>query len=197
MPIGAVTAIATALDATLDITLRWRGEGMDRLLDAVHAAIQNEVAGLLKSLGWLVQVEVSFNHYGDRGRVDVLAFHAGLGLLLVVEVKSAFGDLQGTLGRLDVKTRVGPLLARQAGWAPARAVIPAVVVLESRTARRVVAGHPALFAKFTCRGRAARLWIRNPSTPAPTGLMWVAHRPNAHDMRVRSTPRVRKGQNGG
>jgi hypothetical protein len=37
---------------------------------------------------WQVVVEYTFNHYGDRGSVDVVAWHAGAGALLLVEVKS-------------------------------------------------------------------------------------------------------------
>ena len=120
LPIGAVVSIAAALDATLDITLRWGGEGLDRLLDSAHAAIQNHIASMLRAQAWAVDVEVSFNHYGDRGRVDLLAFHAASGFLVVAEMKSAIGDVQETLGRLDTKTRIGPLLARQAGRSPMR-----------------------------------------------------------------------------
>lgn len=42
---------------------------------------------------------MSFNHYGDRGRYDILAFHPPTGILLVVEVKTGIGDVQATLGR--------------------------------------------------------------------------------------------------
>ena len=62
MPIGAIEAIASALDATVDLTLRWRGEGLDRLLDSAHAAVQDQVASMFRKAGWTVDVEVSFNH---------------------------------------------------------------------------------------------------------------------------------------
>ena len=74
---------------------------MDRLIDAGHALLQEKAAALVASNGWLVRSEVSFNHFGDRGRVDVLAFHPSARTLIVVEVKTAIGDLQETLGRIE------------------------------------------------------------------------------------------------
>ena len=60
--------------------------------------------------------EVSFSVGGERGSVDVLAWHPGAGIALVVEVKSVVPDLQATLHGLDRKARIGPTLARDRGW---------------------------------------------------------------------------------
>jgi len=42
----------------------------------------------LRGHGWLVAAEASFNRYGERGSIDVLAFHPADRVVLVVEVKS-------------------------------------------------------------------------------------------------------------
>lgn len=105
--LGSLETVAEALGATLALVLRWEGAELDRLADAAHARLQEQVAGALERLGWLVRIETSFNRYGDRGRVDVLAHHPVARTLLVIEVKSAIGDLQETLGRLDVKVGLG------------------------------------------------------------------------------------------
>ncbi len=146
---------------------------------------------MLRRFGWQTGVEVSFNHYGDRGRVDVLAFHPALAVLLVVEVKSAIGNTQDTVGRLDVKARLGGVLADGAGWPVPTTVVPALGVGDSRTARRIVAEHDAVFARYASRGRQARAWLRRPSRPAPTGLLWFANLPNAHGTGVTRRGRVR------
>ena len=189
MTIARVDKIATALGASVSVQVRWQGEQLDRLVDAAHAALQQAVAELLIGLGWLVRVEISFNHYGDRGRVDVLAFHQPLRILLVTEVKSGLGDMQDTLGRLDVKARLGGVLAREAGWAEVTAVVPALVIGDTRTARNLVAAHAALFARFDVRGRAALAWVRRPVEPSPTGLLWFATR---QDSRQVTNTRVRR-----
>jgi transcriptional regulator with XRE-family HTH domain len=179
IPLGSIERMAEALGASVSLTVRWNGEQLDRLIDARHAAIQEATASLLALLGWEVRPEVSFNHFGDRGRIDLLAYNRPLRLLLVVEVKSGIGDLQDTLGRLDVKMRVARHVARDLGWQDALTSVPAMVIGESRRSRHVVAEHAALFAGFTIRGRAALAWVRQPVLPAPTGLLWFAERADA------------------
>ena len=190
--LGSVDHIAAALGGSVHLQLRWQGEQLDRLIDAAHAAIQQAVARFLTSLGWTVRVEVSFNHYGDRGRVDVLAFHPTLRILLVVEIKSALGDLQETVGRLDVKVRVGPVIARDLGWDGVVAVVPALVIGDSRLARRTVKSHAAFFERYRLRGRAAVAWIRRPVAPMPSGLLWFANGPDSRQATIRRGKRASK-----
>lgn len=180
MTLDSIDRIARALGGTVQLTIRWQGEQLDRLMDAAHAALQQAVAEVLAGLGWEVRVEVSFNHFGDRGRIDLVAYHAGLRILLIVEIKSALGDLQETLGRLDVKARLGRHVAKDLGWTDVTAVIPTLVIGDARLARRTVAGHEALFARYGSRGRSALAWLRNPAQPMPTGLLWFANRPDSH-----------------
>jgi transcriptional regulator with XRE-family HTH domain len=180
MTIARVDQIATGLGASVAVQVRWRGEELDRLVDAAHAALQQAAAELLMGLGWLVRVEVSFNHYGDRGRADILAFHPLLRTLLVIEIKSGLGDMQDTLGRIDVKVRLGGTLGREVGWADIAAVVPGLVIGDSRMARNIVAAHEALFARFDVRGRTALAWVRRPREPWPTGLLWFANRRDSH-----------------
>ena len=57
-------------------------------------------------------VEYTFNHYGERGSVDVVAYHAGHRALLIVEVKTRLTDLQAFLASFGRKLRVVPALVR-------------------------------------------------------------------------------------
>jgi transcriptional regulator with XRE-family HTH domain len=187
--LGRIEAIADALGASLDLTIRWEGERLDRLLDRVHAATQEAAAASLRTRGWQTAVEVSFNHYGDRGRVDVLAYHPPTACMLVGEVKSGIGDVQDTLGRIDVKVRLARSLAENAGWSTVRGVVPALILTESRTSRRVIAAHPTLFARFSVTGRSAHAWLRHPTLPPPTGLLWFVSLPDAHGVRTKRPQR--------
>ena len=191
MPLGTIERVAEALGATVDLTIRWQGEQLDRLLDAAHASIEEQAAAFLSSSGWSVRPEVSFNHYGDRGRVDLLAFSPGTGIVLVIEVKSSIGDLQDALGRLDVKVRRGRSLADASGWTGARAIVPAFVFADTRTVRRTIALHAAIFARFTLRGRSAQAWVRRPFLPAPSGLLWFVNVPDSHGVSVTRGRRMR------
>lgn len=189
MTLGSIESMVTALGASVSLTLRWQGEQLDRLMDASHATLQAQAAEMLTTLGWIVRVEASFNHYGDRGRVDIAALHPTHRILLVTEVKSGIGDLQDTLGRLDVKVRVGREIAREQGWSDIRVVVPALVIGDSRAARRTVAGHAALFARFDRRGRAALAWLRRPGVGDASGLLWYANRPDSHQVTNRRARR--------
>lgn len=159
---------ATALGGHLALDLRVEGERP--LTDARHAHIQNWLVALLRQSGWIVEAEASFNHYGDRGRIDVLAYHPGAQVLLVVEIKTRIDDAQDLLGRLNIKERVAPTIARERGWQP-RTVVPALFAAESTTARRRIAGHAALFEALSLRGRGAVSWVRQPAAPAPGGML--------------------------
>jgi transcriptional regulator with XRE-family HTH domain len=191
--VGALERVAVALEGRLDVVVRWEGADLDRLVDASHAGLVESVARLLADRGWLVRTEVSFNHFGDRGRVDVLALHPSARALIVCEVKSAIGDTQDTSGKLDVKVRLARTIAAGVGWENVVAVVPALVVGDTRSARRVVRSHPAQFARFIVRGRSAVAWLRRP-IGAPSGLLWFAKLPDSRgvttnrDRRVRSVP---------
>lgn len=159
---------SSSLNATLVMDLRVTGPRP--LTDRRHAALQNWLAETLRRGGWVVEVEPSFNHYGDRGRIDILAFHPVRGLLLVVEIKTELRDVQDLIGRLDVKQRMARRLAVDRGWDVA-AVVPAILLREDRTSRRRVAEHPGLFARFRLRARAARAWLQAPRGPMPSGVL--------------------------
>ena len=164
---------AGALGAHVNFDLRL--DGGRPLTDARHARIQAWLVNLLREDGWLVEAEASFNHYGDRGRIDALAYHPRRRIMLVAEVKSELVDIGDTVGRLDVKTRVAPQLARARGW-KVGAIVPALIVREGSTARRRLAEHSGLFDRFTLRARAATAWLRNPVADPPSGLLLLVAR---------------------
>jgi transcriptional regulator with XRE-family HTH domain len=170
--LAALDAVARALSARLDVGLSWNGEGLDRLLDAAHAAIVELVARELRALEWDVAVEVTFNIRGERGSIDILAFHPATGVILVVEVKSVVPDLQATVFTLDRKSRLAVEIARTRGWHGV-AVGRILVVADGRTSRRRVAAHEATFAAaFPARGVAVRRWLRSPDPGRRFSGIW-------------------------
>jgi hypothetical protein len=197
LPLGAIGAVAEALGGSVDLMLRWEGAQLDRLTDAAHAWLTEATANHLAMAGWTVRTEVSFNHFGDRGRVDLLAWHPTTRTLAVVEVKSAIGDVQETLGRLDSKARLGRTLAREAGWGDPAAIVRVLVVGDSRRDRRIVAEHERMFDAFLLRGRRGRAWLRHPRLPAPSGLLWFAKVPDVHGVSTTRHRRVRTVKSGG
>src|SRR5438477_1878403 len=109
----AVEKLARTLDAQLDVRLRWRGEELDRLLNAGHSAMHEQMAQLFgKVPEWIVTPEVSFAVWGERGVIDILAFHLPTRRLLVIELKTAIADIQDLIGTLDRKRRLARQIAR-------------------------------------------------------------------------------------
>jgi transcriptional regulator with XRE-family HTH domain len=196
VPLGTLERVASELGASIDLTLRWEGEQLDRLIDAGHAWLGERTATQLASDGWLTRTEVSFNHYGDRGVVDILAFDPVTRVLLVIELKTAIGDIQATLGRLDVKARLGRSIGESVGWRDVRAIVPAFVLAGTVRNRRTLATHAASFGRYAMRGRAALAWVRRPSPSVPSGLLWFANVPDSHGVGVTRGRRVRRINSG-
>jgi transcriptional regulator with XRE-family HTH domain len=164
--------VCEVLGASLDVRVRWHGEGLDRLLDEAHAQMVERLVRRLTGVGWECAVEASFNEYGERGSVDVLAWHGSTRSLLVCEVKSILPDAQAALAPLDRKARLGARIARGRGWAPA-CVSRLLVVADSSTARRRVTALDATFrTAFPVRGVAVSGWFREP-VGAISGLMFL------------------------
>jgi transcriptional regulator with XRE-family HTH domain len=179
VPLAKVRAVAAALEGTLRVTLFWRGGDLDRLLDEGHAALVGVVLQLLRSLGWQVRTEVSYSEYGERGSIDILAWHPASRSLLVVEVKTELTSVEETLRKHHEKARLAPKVAReQFGW-QARTTSRLLVLPDLSTPRRRVERHDAVL-RVACpvRGTAVRSWLKVPAEPI-SGLAFVNPGPNA------------------
>jgi transcriptional regulator with XRE-family HTH domain len=162
LTLRTIERVATALGASVNLRILWHGEGLDRLLDAAHADLTDAVLQLLRSMGWEVATELSFNMRGDRGTIDILGFHADTGSLLVIEIKSVVPDLQAMLGTLDRKVRVAEAVASERGWR-AQTVSRLLVLPDDRTARRRVERHGAVFGTaLPSRTVTVRQWLKAP-----------------------------------
>jgi transcriptional regulator with XRE-family HTH domain len=151
-----------AIEVKLDLQPRWRGAELDRLLDEGHATLQAAWKGRLEAWDWAVVAEASFNQYGDRGRIDLLAWHPVAQRLAVIEIKTELADAQNLLGALDVKVRVAPRVANSLGWPRPARVVPILIVRNSTTARDRIARLAPLFTSFAWRGRKGVSWLRRP-----------------------------------
>jgi transcriptional regulator with XRE-family HTH domain len=164
MSLDVIRRVATALEIRVELLPRSRAADLDRLVNSRHAALAEAMLEQFAALpGWFPSPEVSFNIYGDRGVVDILAWHAECRALLVIELKTEIVDVGELLGTLDRKRRLGAAIARRFGWVPAT-VSAWLIVGEGMTNRRRVAEHRATFrAALPARGRQLRAWIARPS----------------------------------
>jgi transcriptional regulator with XRE-family HTH domain len=166
-------AVAKALDIRLDILPRWRGGELHRLLGARHSALAEDVVRFFgRQSGWAIAPEVSFSVYGERGAIDILAFHAASGSLLVIELKTEIIDVNELVGTLDRKTRLAIGIASERGW-KAGTVSRWLLVTRDRTNQRRIEAHRSMLrAAFPADGHAMRRWLAQPAASISALSMW-------------------------
>jgi transcriptional regulator with XRE-family HTH domain len=175
LSLRTVRRVFAVVGASLDSTVRWRGGALDRLLDERHAALAAVAVGSLRTLGWQVEIEVTYAVYGERGSIDVLAAHSGTRTVLVEEVKSNLVSIEELVRKTDEKLRLTRrLLCRERfGWDPVWAG-RLVVIPASGAARRAVRRHDALLgAAFPARAGQVRAWLKRPDRDL-SGILFLA-----------------------
>jgi len=116
---GQIRAVARALDARFEGLVRWQGGDLDRLTNRAHAQMHEAMARWFAELdGWLAVPEVSFAHYAERGVIDVMAWHASTGIVLVIELKTAIVDINDLMSTMDRRRRLAWKIANDLGWNP-------------------------------------------------------------------------------
>lgn len=172
--VRALRRQARALGAELRLELHFRGAELDRLLDEGHAALVGAVARRLEALGWETRPEVSYAVFGERGSIDLVAWHAASATLLVIEVKTELVSVEETLRRHDAKVRLAAKVVRERfGW-QARRVARLLVLPDDSTPRRHVRRHAAVLGvAYPLRGPGLRRWLSEPSGSV-SGLAFLA-----------------------
>jgi transcriptional regulator with XRE-family HTH domain len=169
---GRIASVTTAtlrrvlatVDTEVVLSIRWRGGQLDRLLDEHHAAIVGRIAEVLRDAGWQVITEATFSEYGERGSIDVLAWHASSRTLLLIEVKTEITSAEELLRRHDAKIRLGPKIGRERFGSMPVAVGRLLVIAESPTNRRRLDRlGSSVGATYPDRGVAVRRWLRRPA----------------------------------
>lgn len=197
MPMEKVRAVAHALQAEVVVQLRWRGPELDRLADEGHAALVGRMIKLLIAAGWQARVEVSYSIFGERGSIDILAWHAATRTLLVIEVKTDLVSVEETLRKHDEKVRLAPGIAeRQFGW---RLVTVArlLVLPDDSTSRRRFGRHSnVLRVAYPWVGGPVRAWVGTPSGPIDGALFLTDHPGRKRACRSLARRRIRGSRAG-
>jgi hypothetical protein len=170
----ALRHVARALEIHLAVSARLPHGELDRILNADHAELHEQVARLLDRLpGWVHAPEVSFAVYGERGVIDILAFHPGSRSLLVIELKTELISLEDLLSTMDIRMRHATAIGRGRGW-HARSVSAWVVITDADVNRRRAKAYAStLRAAFPTDGRRMRSWLRNPEGVVRAFSFWA------------------------
>ena len=174
LSIDAVRAVAGALDIRVDLAARWRAGDLDRLLNARHSALHDAMARYFATRHgpWEIAPEVSFSIYGERGVIDIVAWHPARRALLIIELKTDIADVNDLMGSVDRKRRLAAHVARERGWDAAHVSVW-VAVAASRTNRARVAAHAAVLRRaFPEDGRSVEAWLRSPDRPIRALSLW-------------------------
>jgi hypothetical protein len=153
------------LGGRLRMNVSWNGAEIDRLLDERHASVVEQGAAVVRSYGWpTLLLEMTFSEFGERGSIDPFAADESRSAVFVGEAKSAWGSIEETNRRLDMKARLAPKLTfDRFGWRPL-ALAKVLIFPDDRTARRTAARFEAtLGAAYPARAREIRAWLRKPS----------------------------------
>ena len=167
VPIAQLRAVASALEIRVELSASWRGGDGARIVNERHSRMHELVAARLVSTpGWQFATEVTFSEWGERGTIDILAWHAATRTLLVIELKTEIPDPAGLVAQVDRYRRLAAKAGRDRGW-EALSVAVWVLVAESDLNRRQVARHGVMLRNaFPLGGYFLRRWLRDPSSDA-------------------------------
>ena len=178
LSIASLRAVASELDIRVDVLGRWRAGDLDRLLNAGHSRLHESVARAFRDLpAWATAPEVSFSIFGERGVIDLFAWHPGRRALLVIELKTDIADVNELLGTAGRKRRLATQVAIELGWIrpedPPPHVSLWVIVASSRTNRRRLAEHAAMVrSALPVDGRSMSGWLRDPRRAVAALSLW-------------------------
>lgn len=193
LTIRTLRKLFAAFDAEIVLVVRWRGGELERIVDRRHADLGERVVARLERLGWSVVPEISFSHFGERGSIDLLAWHAVKRTLLVIELKTELTSIEETIRRHDVKSRLAGLVAKERlGW-ECRQVARLLVLPDERTPRRQVERFAKiLIGAYPDRGQHVREWLATPDRPI-SGLVFLTGADGARlRQRIGPTRRIAK-----
>lgn len=184
--------VAAVLGIRVETMVRLPHGEVDRLLNAGHAALHEELARYLDTLpSWLHAPEVSFAIYGERGVIDILAYHPPTRSLLVIELKTELVAVEDLLATMDRRLRLAASIGRDRGW-DASTVSGWVVLTESDTNRRRARSlGSVLRSALPADGRTMRSWLRRPAGSIRALSFWDNFGEGTAQQRRSSRQRVR------
>jgi hypothetical protein len=151
--IVAVDRLLAAMGARLILDAKAPFLANSRQRDRVHATCTAHVARRIERAGWEVAMEIEVGRDRSRGWIDVLAWHPGTGLLLVIEVKTEFRDLGAIERQLGWYENEAWSAARRQGWRPRRVAGVLILLSTAAVEDRIRDNRDGLARTFPARAR--------------------------------------------
>lgn len=172
--LGTILAVARALDVQVTLSARSRGADLDRLVSGRHSGLHESVARWFADElpDWTLDPEVSFSIFGERGVIDILAWHPGHRALVIIELKTDIVDVNELIGQMDRRRRLAREIVEARGWEPLT-VSTWVIVANGRTNRARLAAHRELLRNaFPVDGRSMPGWLHRPDRAVAALSLW-------------------------
>lgn len=195
--IGTLLDVAEVLGMRVTIKAWWHGGDLERLVNGGHSLLHESVASHFAEQlpDWALAPEVSFAYYGERGVIDILAWHAATRSLLVIELKTDVVDINEMVGTLDRKRRHAAAVARERGWDPVTVSCWVIVAGGGTNGHRLARHRSLLRNAYPTDGRAMHGWVRRPTGAVAAISIWeraVPDGPLVHGGSVAARHRVRR-----
>lgn len=190
--VGTILAVARALEIQVSFTARWHAGDLDRLLNGRHAQLHESVARWFAEElpDWVLDPEVSFSIYGERGVIDILAWHPGYRALIVIELKTDTVEINQLIGQMNQRRRLAREIARDRGWDPV-SISTWVIVASGRTNRARLAAHRTVLRNaFPLDGRSMQGWLRRPDRSMAALSIWERRKPGSAKVELAARRRV-------
>jgi transcriptional regulator with XRE-family HTH domain len=183
--VGDLRSIAEVLEIRLPFAPWWHGGEIDRVANERHGLMHEQVAAMFAELpDWVCSAEVTFSEFGERGSIDLLAWHPARRALLIIELKTEITDPAALVAQVDRYRRLAAEIGRKRGWVAASVSVWVVVADSSMNRRRLARHRTMLRNAFPLEGRTMKSWLRAPAGPvAALSFLATAHSFLANDRR--------------
>jgi transcriptional regulator with XRE-family HTH domain len=118
-----------------------------------HSRMSAHAGTRLTRDGWQVATEVEVGGDRSRGWIDILAYHAATGILLVIELKTEIHDVGAIQRSLGWYEREAWQAARRLGWRPRHIVGCLLLLATEANDTRVADNRDVFTAAFSGRAR--------------------------------------------
>lgn len=163
LSLGMVRRVLGALGMSLKLLAEWQGVELDKLSASGHDALQGAVLAFLERLeGWEAVAEATFSIFGERGAIDILAWHAATRTLVVIELKTMLVDAGEVVRKSDQRNRLASTIAAKRGWRP-KTISRWLIFTDTSANRRDVRRHESVLRPVAkLDGHAMHAWLRGP-----------------------------------